>query len=145
MSGFKVQQIDHVELFVPDQRIAADWYARVFGMRVLTELEHWADGGPLVIATPKAQTKLALFEGAPRDSLPRAGFRRVAFRVDAKGFVAFLDRLADLQLVTETGAALRHDSWVDHGAALSIYFVDPWHHSFEITTYETARTHALLK
>lgn len=75
MSGFKVQQIDHVELFVPDQRIAAGWYARVFGMRVLTELEHW----------------------------------------------------------------------VDHGAALSIYFVDPWHHRFEITTYETARTHALLK
>ena len=66
MSGFKVQQIDHVELFVPDQRIAAAWYARVFGMRVLTELEHWADGGPLIIATPKAQTKLALFEGALR-------------------------------------------------------------------------------
>ena len=41
MADFQVRQIDHVELFVPDQREAAAWYARVFGLRVLDEFEHW--------------------------------------------------------------------------------------------------------
>lgn len=145
MSAFEVEQIDHVELFVPDQRVAARWYERVFGMRVLAEYEHWADDGPLMLTTPSARTKLALFTGEPREALPRAAFRRVAFRVDAAGFVAFLDRLEELRLTTETGAALGRDDWVDHDAALSIYFVDPWHHRFEITTYETTRTRELLQ
>ncbi len=144
MSGFTVEQIDHVELFVPDQRVAAQWYERVFGMRVLTEFEHWADDGPLMLTTPEAQTKLALFTGEPAESRPQASFRRVAFRVDAAGFVAFLNRLTELELKTETGATLDRDDWVDHDESLSIYFVDPWHHRFEITTYEIVRAHDLL-
>lgn len=144
MSAFEVQQIDHVELFVPDQRVAAEWYGRVFGMKVIAEFEHWADSGPLMMTTPGAHTKLALFAGEPLESPPRAAFRRVAFRVDAEGFVAFLDRLAELELATESGDALRRDDRVDHGEALSIYFIDPWHHRFEITTYEVRRTHELL-
>jgi catechol 2,3-dioxygenase-like lactoylglutathione lyase family enzyme len=145
MCAFEVEQIDHVELFVPDQQVAAQWYGRVLGMRVLSEFEHWAADGPLMMTTPKAQTKLALFAGQPVKSPPRAAFRRVAFRVDAAGFVAFLDRLAELELSTETGDALGRDDWIDHDAALSIYFVDPWRHRFEITTYETARARELLR
>jgi len=144
MSAFEVQQIDHVELFVPDQRVAAEWYERVLGLRVIVEFEHWAADGPLMLTTPGAQTKLALFTGEPLESPPHAAFRRVAFRVDATGFVAFLDRLAELELTTERGATLARTDWVDHDAALSIYFVDPWHHRFEITTYEVARARELL-
>ena len=33
MAQFRVQQIDHVELFVPDPYAAADWYERVLGAR----------------------------------------------------------------------------------------------------------------
>lgn len=145
MKPFAVSQIDHVELYVPDQRLAAQWYERVFGMRVLAEFEHWAADGPLMITTANAQTKLALFEGVPLESPRQAAFMMVAFRVDAPTFVAFIDRLADLELATEAGTVLRRDDWVDHGAALSIYFVDPWHHSFEITTYETEQAHELLQ
>ncbi len=144
MNEFEVEQIDHVELFVPDQRTAATWYARVLGMRVLAEYEHWADDGPLMITTRRAKTKLALFQGEPLESPPRAAFRRVAFHVEAAGFVTFLNRLEELDLKTETGATLTRDDWVDHDESLSIYFIDPWYHRFEITTYDVVRTRDLL-
>ncbi|MCH8189345.1 MAG: hypothetical protein IIB66_11750 [Proteobacteria bacterium] len=49
------------------------------------------------------------------------------------------------RVLVQVRGVLGRDDWVDHSEALSIYFVDPWHHRFEITTYETARTHALLR
>ncbi len=33
--SFRVSQIDHVELFVPDRHEAADWYGRVLGLRIV--------------------------------------------------------------------------------------------------------------
>lgn len=144
MSEFEVEQIDHVELFVPDQRAAAAWYERVLGLRVIAEFEHWADDGPLMMSTRRAQTKLALFRGEPLESPPRAAFRRVAFQVDAAGFLTFLNRLEDLDLKAEAGAPVTLNDWVDHSESLSIYFVDPWRHRFEITTYDVARARELL-
>ncbi len=73
----------------------------------------------------------------------RAAFRRVAFRVDGPGFVDFLERLGDLGLERQGGELLTAAHTVDHGAALSIYFVDPWGHRFEITTYEPDRVREL--
>jgi len=144
MEPFAVEQIDHVEFFVPDQRAAADWYEEVLGLRAVPEFEHWADGGPLMLTTPSAGTKLALFEGDPVEATARAAFRRVAFRVDGAGFAAFLGRLDELHLETETGRRVGRNDYVDHGAAWSIYFVDPWGHRFEITTYEVDRAGELL-
>lgn len=40
--GFRVDQIDHVELFVPDRYQAAEWYRQVFGLKIVPEYEHWA-------------------------------------------------------------------------------------------------------
>jgi catechol-2,3-dioxygenase len=37
--GFRVEQIDHVEVFVPDQYEAAAWYRRVLGLEILVEYE----------------------------------------------------------------------------------------------------------
>lgn len=139
MTPFEVDQIDHVELFVPDQQQAARWYERVFGLRPVPELEHWAATGPLMVRSARGETMLALFRGEPAQGSARTSFRRVAFRVDAEGMRDFLDRLAQLQLRTESGATLRPEDLVDHDASLSIYFVDPWGHRFEITTYEVER------
>ena len=67
MVSFKVEQIDHVELFVPDRYTAARWYEQVLGLRILPEHEHWAGpGGPLMISSDSGCTMLALFEGEPR-------------------------------------------------------------------------------
>ena len=133
---FKVLQIDHVELFVPDRYDAAKWYERVLGLQIVPECEPWAvGGGPLMISSDGGSTKLALFEGQPAASGPTAAFRRVAFRVTAAGFAEFLQRNTDL---------VAKEAVVDHQQAYSIYFDDPYGHQLEVTTYEYADTSAAL-
>ena len=71
---FKVLQIDHVELFVPDRYEAARWYEHTLGLQVVPECEPWAaGGGPLMISSDGGSTKLALFEGQPAASAPDGG------------------------------------------------------------------------
>lgn len=136
--GFRVDQIDHVELFVPDRRDAAAWYERVLGLRVMPEYEYWAldPRGPLMISSDAGNTKLALFEGKPQESRETAGFHRVAFRVGADNFAAFVARLPALELVDHLGKPVTEKSVADHTGARSIYFCDPFGHRLELTTYE---------
>ncbi len=136
-SAFSIERHDHVELFVPDRYEAADWYKEIFGLKIVDAYEHWADGagGPLMIANEKGLGMLALFEGEPPGDRNLAGFRRVAFRVDGAGFLAFRERLSHLQLAYK-GQTLTADDVVDHDQSFSIYFDDPYGHHFEITTYD---------
>jgi catechol 2,3-dioxygenase-like lactoylglutathione lyase family enzyme len=146
MTTFKVLQIDHVELFVPDRYEAARWYERVLGLRVVPECEPWAaGGGPLMISSDAGNTKLALFEGTPDACSQAAAFRRVAFRVTASGFTEFLRRLPDLRLIDSRSRAVTHHLVVDHQQAYSIYFSDPWMHELEVTTYDYAYTSDRLR
>ncbi len=144
-SGFRVDQIDHVELFVPDQHQAADWYRRVLGLDVVPEYEHWAEDprGPLMISTDRGRTKLALFQGAPQGSRETAGFHLVAFRVGAVAFAEFLRRLPNLDLTDHRGRHVTADLVVDHEKAYSIYFSDPFGHRLELTTYAYEETKRL--
>jgi catechol 2,3-dioxygenase-like lactoylglutathione lyase family enzyme len=135
-----VQQIDHVELFVPDRDEAAAWYERVLGLEIVDSYRHWAENphGPLMISPDGGSTKLALFTGIPRGTRETAGFHLVAFRVDAAGFLTFLKRIGsgELELYDEAGTRLTHNAAVDHRQAWSIYFCDAWSHRLEITSYE---------
>jgi catechol 2,3-dioxygenase-like lactoylglutathione lyase family enzyme len=132
--SFRVAQIDHVELFVPDRREAAKWYAEVLGLDPLRNAEKWAalPGGPLMISPDGGRTKLALFEGEPQGTRPTAGFHRVAFRVSGPDFLAFLVRADQLGLGESRGPV----PVVDHEAAFSAYFTDPYGHRLEVTTYD---------
>src|SRR4029078_4163506 len=99
MTGFRVLQIDHVEMFVPDRHEAAGWYQSTLGLEIVPEYREWAtEGGPRMISSDDGSTKLALFQGQPQASRPTAGFHRVAFRVTAGGFMDFLQRLTDRPL-----------------------------------------------
>lgn len=143
---FKVLQIDHVEVFVPDRYEAARWYERSLGLQIVAECEPWAiDGGPLMISSDGGSTKLALFEGHPEPATQLMAFRRVAFRVTGAGFGEFLRRLPELQLVDARRRPVTADSVVDHQQAYSIYFDDPYGHQLEVTTYDYADTSALLR
>jgi catechol 2,3-dioxygenase-like lactoylglutathione lyase family enzyme len=126
--------LDHVELYVPDRRSAASWYAKVLGCELVAGTDGWAEdpAGPLMISPDGGRTKLALFTGEPQGARQTAGFHRVAFRVSASAFLAFTARMTDLGL-EEAGAAARV---VDHGGAWSVYFSDPYGHRLEVTTYE---------
>jgi len=121
--------LDHVELFVPDRQAAAAWYADVLGCEPVAGTESWAadSAGPLMISPDGGRTKLALFAGEPLGARRPAGYQRVAFRVSATEFLAFMARLPSLGGETRV---------VDHGAAWSAYFTDPDGHPLEVTTYE---------
>lgn len=144
---FRVEQIDHVELFVPDRYAAAGWYQQVFGLEIVKPFEHWAADprGPLMISSDSGSTKLALFQGEPPGKRNTIGFRRVAFRVDAAGFEAFLKRLAIHPVHDEHGQPLSWQSVVDHDVSWSLYFVDPWGNPYEVTTYDYDAVAALLR
>jgi catechol 2,3-dioxygenase-like lactoylglutathione lyase family enzyme len=142
---FRVLQIDHVELFVPNRYEAAGWYERVLGLEILRDYEGWAvDSGPLMISSDRGDTKLALFEGQPATSPHTAAFRRVAFRVDADGFDAFMRRLPELELLDARQRPVTAASVVDHQKAYSIYFCDPYGHLLEVTTYDYAEVSSRL-
>jgi catechol 2,3-dioxygenase-like lactoylglutathione lyase family enzyme len=146
MATFRVLQIDHVEFFVPDRLEAAAWYQRVLGLEIVPEYRGWAanPGGPLMISSDDGNTKLALFEGRPQATTPTAGFHRVAFRVGARDFIEFLQRLADQPLNDHHGRPVTPDAVLDHQQAYSIYFSDPYGHRLEVTTYEYEATRAAL-
>ena len=131
-------QIDHVELFVPDRRVAADWYRDVLGLEILPDYEPWAadPGGPLMISADEGGTKLALFTGQPQGPRPTAGYHLVAFRATADGFLAFLRGLSRVNLRDHRDRTVTPAAVVDHGQALSLYFSDPFGHRLELTTYE---------
>jgi catechol 2,3-dioxygenase-like lactoylglutathione lyase family enzyme len=142
---FKVLQIDHVELFVPDRYEAARWYESVLGVRIVPDYEGWAaGGGPLMISSDGGSTKLALFEGQPTPSPQTAAFRRVAFRVTGEGFAEFIGRLPELALTDDRSRPVTAGSVVNHQQAYSIYFTDPYGHLLEVTTYDHEKTSLLL-
>lgn len=137
MSQFRVDRLDHVELFVPDRYEAAAWYARVLGLSIAPEYEHWAadPNGPLMIAPAGGGAKLALFTGEPQGTRPAAGFDLVAFRVSRRGLDAFQDHIRQNPVFNDVGAEVRELPVKDHGVALSVYFYDPYGNQLELTTY----------
>ena len=135
---FKVDQIDHVEFFVPDRREAARWYERTLGLAPLPQHEDWAadPGGPLMISSNEGGTMLALFTGEPRRDWPTVGFHRVAFRVSGPGFLQFLEHVRENPFCNDAGEEIRSPTPRDYRKAFSVYFNDPWGHRLEVTTYE---------
>lgn len=132
-----MMRVDHIELFVPDRDRAAEWYSAVLGLQPLAAFAHWAQDGPLMLSGDGGATKLALFIGPPQGEQAVIGWRRVAFGVDGEAFIAFLRRLADTPLYHH-GRRVLAKHVVDHGAAFSIYFSDPFGNPLELTTYDEA-------
>lgn len=133
---FRVQQVDHIELCVPDQYEAAKWYQQVFGLEIMAEYQAWAEGGPLMISSDGGSTKLALFQGKPPGFRVPTGFQRVAFRVDGPGFLGFLSCLKEQPVYDHEGRSTNTLEVSDHELAYSVYFCDPYGNRYEITTYD---------
>jgi catechol 2,3-dioxygenase-like lactoylglutathione lyase family enzyme len=132
---FAVAGVDHVELFVADWEDAAEWYERVLGLTPNASFGEWsATGtGPLMLAVDDT-TKLALFERETATRGEAVSPRRVAFGIDATGFLAFLDRLGTLDLTDRDGDPVSADDVVDHDLSYSLYFTDPDGNPLELTT-----------
>lgn len=147
VDGFRVEQIDHVEVFVPDRHEAATWFRHVLGCEILQEYAEWSEDprGPLMISPDGGRTKLALFRGEPQGARPTAGFHLVAFRVNGPAFIEFLTRASDLGLKNARGEPVTPESAVDHGKAYSVYFSDPYGHRLEVTSYADEAIRQVLK
>jgi catechol 2,3-dioxygenase-like lactoylglutathione lyase family enzyme len=142
---FRVQQIDHVELFVPDFDAALAWYRELLGLVPVAKTQQWTDAGePLMISSDEGGTMLALFHGEGPGDREITGHQRVAFRVDAAGFLAFLDHIERHSVRNRHGGRLTRREVVDHDLAWSIYFSDPWGNRFEVTSYDYAELRAAL-
>ena len=134
--GFQVQQIDHVELFVPDFEVALGWYRDVLGLVPVEMARQWAEEGqPHMISSDWGSTMLALFHGEGPGEREIVGHRRVAFRVDAARFMHFLDHIEEHPVRDHNGESVSRRDVVDHDLSWSIYFVDPWGNRFEVTSY----------
>ena len=133
---FRVEHLDHVELFVPDQRQAADWYQQLFGLEILPDYEFWAAGGPLMISSDDGKTMLALFEGEPPGFNPPVGFQRVAFRVTGAGLFTFLEQVKAFGVYTHQGEPAQELPVINHDLSYSVYFCDPYGNRYEVTTYD---------
>lgn len=130
--GFQVGSIDHVELSVPDRYEAADWYNEALGFEIVEEFEHWADlsAYPLMISSDDGNTMLALFKGTPSNG--SGGFQRVAFETSGENFLRFRERSEEIPNIDARGQR----NVIDFGRAYSVFFSDPYGHSFEVTTYD---------
>ncbi len=131
--GFRVDGIDHVEVFVADIEASIRWYAETLG---LVEVARW-DPEPVMVGA--GETKLALFRARSGRASGRAakraeghasetGWHRVAWRTDGDGFERVQKHLSAL------GIEFRGP--IDHGTARSIYFEDPDGNRLEVTCYE---------
>ena len=135
--GLQVQHIDHVELLVTDFEAALEWYREVLGLVPVEMTQAWTEAGePVMISSDGGKTMLALFHGEGPGDREYVGHQRVAFRVDASGFIAFLDHIERVAVDSRDGGLLTRDQVVGHDLAWSICFRDPWDNPCEITSYE---------
>lgn len=141
-SQFKVEQIDHIHVYVSNQREAARWYREVFGLEIVAEVEHWAADGPLTISSDGGNTSLALFDRKVAITERRS---TIAFRVAGAGFLEFLNRLENLDLRDREGNRLTASDVYDHDLSFSVYFNDPDGNPFELTTYDYEEVAARLE
>jgi catechol 2,3-dioxygenase-like lactoylglutathione lyase family enzyme len=145
--ALEVDSLDHVETLVPDLEEGKAWLERCFGLH---ELEHFREAagpaGPVMLSSDEGYTKVALFQGDPRGFEGTRGHRLVAFRVDGKALVRFLDYAHRVPVHGDDGRPVRAPGASeeagpalvvhDHDVALSVYFCDPWGNRYEVTTYE---------
>jgi catechol 2,3-dioxygenase-like lactoylglutathione lyase family enzyme len=127
-----LEGFDHIHVFVADRAASEEWYARVMGLRRVTELEAWSSGGgPLTIGNASGTVHLALFE-RPVEKCRST----VALSTTASAFLAWRAHLS--------GVFARSIEVVDHELSWSLYFTDPDGNPFEITSYEYKSLAAVL-
>ena len=123
--------IDHIHLYVTDRQEAAKWYQETLGFQPIKPTTSSASSyGPLTIIDRSGKVCLALFE--QKDYEPLSA---IAFSTDAENFL-------DWKLYLEEKNLLKRIS--DHKTAWSLYFLDPYGHTHEITTREVDRVRSKI-
>ena len=120
-----VARLNHAVLFVRDARVAADFYARLFGFEVVSEISGRAVF--MRAAGGDNHHDLGLFSvgaGAPRAPRGSVGLYHLAWEVPT------IEDLATAASELSAAGALGGAS--DHGVSKSLYGADPDGNEFEI-------------
>ena len=117
--------IDHIHVYVPRRREAADWYRKHLGFSVMEQFAFWAtdEGGPLTITDSQDAIHLALFHSEKPKPVS------LAFGVNRDEYTAWKAHLVMVDIPYRES---------DHDLSHSIYFNDPYENQIEITTYDLA-------
>ena len=119
----KLQNIDHIHVFVPDRQEALGWYNTILGFKPVKRLMFWAETGPLTIGNDEGTIHIALFKGVPKSNRSV-----IAFNATGEEFIDWHKRINNvLSEVIEVD---------DHSVSFSIYFEDPYGNPYEITSYD---------
>jgi catechol 2,3-dioxygenase-like lactoylglutathione lyase family enzyme len=138
--AFRMGQLDHVHIRVPDRAEAARWYREHLGFEPVAEYDFWAkgfEGGPLQISADGGRTTLALFEateGHPMVPLQNG----VAFSVDAESFMSFA-RSLPCGIDNSVGEPLTIADLVDFDMCWAFELADPWGNQYELNCYDHDR------
>ena len=119
----KLQNIDHIHVFVSDLPKALDWYNNVLGLKPSEEMVVLPESGPLMIRNNEENINIALFKGMPKNN--RAV---IAFKVSGEEFINCHN--------TINQSLAENLEVIDHDIQFSIYFEDPFGNPYEITSYE---------
>jgi len=119
----KLNNIDHIHIFVTDRQEALKWYKTVLGLKPVKNLLFWTKTGPLTIGNEEGSIHIALFKGEPKENRSV-----VAFNTSGKEFINWHKKINDV--------GDDYIEAVDHSVSFSIYFQDPYGNPFEITSYD---------
>ena len=64
----KLQNIDHIHVFVSDRQKALDWYNNILGLKPSEEIVVLSESGPLMIRNNERNINIALFKGKRNDN-----------------------------------------------------------------------------
>ena len=119
----KLQNIDHIHVFVSDRQKALEWYNNILGLKPSEEVPVLPESGPLMIRNNEENINIALFKGMPKNN--RAV---IAFKVSGEEFINCHNTINQSQA--------ENLEVIDHDIQFSIYFKDPFGNPYEITSYE---------
>ena len=121
----KLQNIDHIHVYVQNRQDALVWYKKILGLKPLEKLISLPKSGPLTIRNNEGNINIALFKGKPQDNRSV-----IAFKVNGDEFINFHDSI--------NHSLTENIELVDHSSQFSIYFKDPYGNPYEITSYDYA-------
>ena len=119
----KLQNIDHIHVFVSDWQMALDWYNNILGLKPSEEIVVLSESGPLMIRNNERNINIALFKGKRNDN-----HTVIAFKVSGEEFINCHN--------TINPSLTEYLEVVDHDIQFSIYFEDPFGNPYEITSYD---------
>ena len=119
----KLQNIDHIHVFVTNRQEALVWYSNILGLKPLEKLISLPKSGPLTIRNDEDTITIALFKGTPQDNRTV-----IAFKVSGEEFINYHDII--------NKSKTENIDLVDHNSQFSIYFDDPYGNPYEITSYD---------